>query len=552
MAEVKEPRLVGYNEQGKPRVRVGANFGLDSFRKLTAAEGQVGIYPRLESAKATVSRGRDKALRLARDAELNSEMVRGGLDRKANMVVGASLRVEPQPDTRWLGLTGTRALDWQIEYMQAATSVFQEWALNRTLCDAERHYDFGGMMWQLFRTLSGPDAEAAGVIHYDRARADRYGSKWATMVQLIDPDRISNPDGAQDGDNLHQGRVLDEYGAMTAMHVSVQHPSDLTRGPMRWELVPRETGFGRPMGFHWFIKRRAGMQRAITSLSTVINTIYKLDKQGDAALQNQITHSLLAAFVKSTMSPEQVAEHLAPQDDNEGLSEYDIKLDAYDKMNLRLGDKRIPVLGPNDELVFEGLQGSAVDFDPFRNAFVREIASAIGISAEQLTLDFTRASYSSIRSSIMEAGREVATSFGMFSRAVPALVYDAVIEEAFALDILKPPPGAPDFYDARGAYTRCSFTGPGMGWIDPLKEIDAAKGRIGAGVKILRDEAAAQGGNWYDNLNQRAVEERTAESLGVNIVTSAAARADERDEVVDATEEDANGNPVVEPAKKGK
>ncbi len=548
MAEMKAPVLVGHDSTGKPRVRVGANFDLGVYRKMNGLAGELGYWPQMQSGKSAATVGRAKATAFGHDAERNSEMVRGGLDRKANLVVGASLRVEPQPDTRWLGMRGAAAIDWQIEFAQDCASVFQEWALNRTLCDAERHYDFGGMMWQAFRSLSSADAEVAAVIHYDRERAERYNSKWATCLQLVDPERISNPDGTQNGPNLWDGRTLDNYGAMTGMHVSVEHPADARKGPMRWEYVPRETLSGRAVGIHWFIKRRPGMQRAITSLSTVINSIYKLEKGRDAALQNMITHAMLAAYVKSTMAPEEVANHLAPSEDLAGLSEFETKLDAYGKMDLKLGDKRIPVMGPNDSIEFEAMKGSAIDFDPFFNSFVREVASSLGISAEQLTLDFTRASYSSIRSSIMEAGRQVATEFALFSRGLCAPVYDAVIEEGFALGILKTPPGAPDFYDARGAYTRCSFTGPGMGWIDPLKEIDAAKGRIGSGVKTLRDEAAAQGGNWHDNLIQRAIEEKTAERLGVDIVTSAAARANEADELIDATEEDEDGN-LVTPAK---
>lgn len=531
-----EPRLVGYDaDTGKPRMRVQAGynyFDYGAYRQLTEdMPGEIAWMP-LQSGQQDVSQNRDRGLRQARDRERNTELVRGGLDRKSNTVVGPNLYVSPNPDTTWLGMSGKEAIKWRIDFSRAAASAFNEWGQDtRCICDAERHYGFGGLMWQAYRTLVGPDAETLGYIGYDRDRADGLGHKWGTFVHLIDPDRLSTPQNRQMDENatdedlarrglprIVSGRELDRLGAMEALHIAVRHPAEQT-SILRHERIPRETEWGRPMAFHWFFKRRAGMQRALTSLISVLRTIRYLDKFSDATLENAVTHAQLATFVKSTMAAEKVAEHLAPQDEFDGKSEFDVKLDAYKKMNLRFGGKRIPVLGPNDEIVFASMDGTAADFDPFRNAFLRELASALGISFEQLSLDFSRASYSSTRSSILESWRQVVFEREMFTRHVASLIYDAVIEEAFALGILEEPAGAPSFEEARGAYTRCNFVGPGMGWVDPLKEIDAAKGRMGSVVSTLRDEASQAGGNWYDNLEQRAVEEMVAEDLGVTIDT---------------------------------
>lgn len=525
-----EPRLVGHGADGKPRMRVPSDyFEYGPYRQL-AREGGGGdvLYYPLQSGQQEVSQNRDKALRQARDAERNSELVRGGLDRKANAVVGANLYPDPNPDTTWLGLEGTAAIDWRIEFGQAAASVFSEWGNdNRCLCDAQRHYGFGGMMWQGFRTLIGPDAETCGVIRYDEDRADRLNAKYATFVEMVDPDRLGTPPNMRDAEGLSDemlngrpriiaGREVDRYGAMEALHIAVRHPSE-SGSILRYERVPRETEWGRPVGFHWFFKRRAGMQRALTNLISVLRTIRYLDGFSDATLENAITHAKLAVFVKSTMAAEKVAEHLAPNDELNGLSEFDVKADAYKKMELRLGGKRIPVLGPNDEIMFAGLEGSAADFDPFRNAFLRELASALGVSFEQLSLDFSRASYASSRSSIIESWRQIVFERELYANHVASLVYDSVMEEAFALGILKEPNGAPKFEEARAAYTRVNWIGPGMGWVDPLKEIDAAKGRMGSAVGTLQREASGQGSNWYQNIVDKATAERIAEQLGTSL-----------------------------------
>ena len=526
-------RITGQTPDGRVKLR-GTGFDTGEYRQMgLPGQGQTDFTPPVSSAQAEVARNRKRGLANARDAERNSELVRGALDRKSNTVVGPVLRPNPQPDLVWLG----QNVDWMLEYQLAASSAFQEWATD-LFCrnDAEGHYHFGGLMWQAFRTLVGPDSEVSGYIGYDRERADALGTKWATYVHLVDPDRVSTPSNIVDPENnagtpgkakIIDGREVDSFGAFTALHVQITHPSDLNRKP-EWDRIPRATPFGRPMAFHWFFKRRAGLQRSLTTLAAVLSTISMLGQHSKAALQTAVSHSYMAAYLKTTMSPEAAAAHMAPREEFRGedgvdRSEYDMKLDAYDQLDLRFGSKRIPVLGPNDELKFESLEGSAIDYDPFRNAFLRELASALNVSFEQLSLNFALASYSSTRSSLIESWRQVTFERIMFTNHVASLVYDAVIEEAFALGILKEPPGAPAFYEARQAYTRCSWTGPAQGWVDPLKEIEATKGRMGSGVSTLQTEASAQGGNWQENIVQRATETKFAAKHGVMLDTGSTA-----------------------------
>lgn len=510
----REARIVGHDaETGKVRVRVPADYTLTAYRNLGEASGDVSFTPRL-SAKQEATRYRDKAVRSSMDSERQNELLRGGLDRKANVVIGPALSPNPLPDIRWLG----QDIKWMVDYQQAAHSVFQEWGTDeRCLCDAKRHYQFSGLMWMAFRGMASGEAETAGYIGYDRDRANAYGHKWATYVRVIEPSWICNPQGYQNGPHLHDGRELDDWGAFLGLHVMTEDPADA--GVQKSEFLPRETEIGRPFAWHWFFKRRPDMQRALTSLTAVLRTLELLNSHSDATLQNAVANAYLATFVKTTMSPEQAREHMAPAPEFNNLSEYELKTAAYKDMNINFGGKRIPVLGPNDSIEFAALERSNPDFSNFRNAFLRELASALNVSYEQLSLDFSRANFASTRSSILEAWRQITFERVMFTNHVASLVYSAVIEEAFALNILKVPRGAPDFYAARGAYTRVQWIGPGMGWVDPLKDINAAQARVALGVSTLSEESATQGGNWYMRLQQKAIEEQLAAQLGTTIDT---------------------------------
>ena len=509
------PRVVGEDAGGKPRVRVPAGFDYSLYRNLDLPGQVMKVFPL--TSGATEAEFRDRAVRAVRDLDRNNEIIRGGLDRKTNTVVGASLRVNPMPNWRRLG----QDAQWAMEFSSLQADVFAEWATDRRcLCDSEGHYQFGGLMWQAFRSLMGADAEVLGIIHYEEDRRERYATKWATHVQLVDPDRLGNPRGQPDSATLFKGRELDEHGRMIGVHIRRTHPFDpaSSAAESEYDYRERETWWGRPMAFHWFVKRRAAMQRALSNLVTSLRHVKMLDKFDDATLQNAIVNSILATFIQTKMRPDEMAAHLAPAGEDEFGDEYtgfDTKLQAYEEMDLKIGDQRIPVLAPNDEIVMKRTADAVPGAEEFRNGFLRAFASAMGMPFEQLSLDYSRANYSSTRASLIDAWRNVMFERTMFVNHVASLIYDAVIEEAFAIGELVEPPGAPSFLDARGAYTACTWTGPGMGWVDPLKEANAAGVRKGGLFSTLEQENAAQGNNWRDTIDQQAVERRYAEAAGV-------------------------------------
>ena len=182
--------------------------------------------------------------------------------------------------------------------------------------------------------------------------------------------------------------------------------------------------------------------------------------------------------------------------------------------------------------------------DEFRNNFLRGFASALNMSFEELSLDFSRSNYSSTRASMISAWRNVTFERAMFCNHVAKPIYKAVIEEAFEIGLVRPPAGAPDFYDAIAAYTACTWTGPGMGWVDPLKEANAASVRKGAAISTLEAENAAQGNNWRDTLDQQAIEREYAAELGVpydEVEAAAAAAGNDADAEDDAEDRQAEG-----------
>jgi capsid protein len=64
-------------------------------------------------------------------------------------------------------------------------------------------------------------------------------------------------------------------------------------------------------------------------------------------------------------------------------------------------------------------------------------------------------------------------------------------------------------------YLRSKWIGPGRGWIDPVKEAQAAQIRLGTMISTLELECAEQGLDWNEVQEQRALELERARQLGL-------------------------------------
>jgi lambda family phage portal protein len=552
----------------------GAAGGL--FKNLEAFAGQVQYTPPKLSARQEGKMARRDATRLARHAERTSEHIRGGLDRKADMVVGPALRVHAQPDWHLLGLIKDGVDDdegWKTKkpFAKACERVFRDWADDdRLLQDAEGHYNFGGMMWMAFRNLVGPDGECAGIIHYDEARKAKYGARYATYVTILDPDRIETPPDqvgktyATDGYDVFEGKKLDRDGRMIGFWVANKHPSEglLTVDDAQYTFVPRETRWGRAIGFHFFQKTRGGQMRGITKLVTVLRKTGMIDTFDDANVGAAIVNQVLANYIETSNSADTVAENIAPA----GAVTDDFlkrKVPYYEKAKIRIGGARIPVMPPGDKIVMSAVNRATGDPTAFRNNFLREFASALGISFEQLSMNFSDANYSAARAALLEVWRSVLTLRKFFTAHVAKLIYSAVVEEGIATGKIPLPPGAPPFQENRGAYTACMWTGPGMGWIDPQKEANALKTMLEIKMKSRTESRGEMDGGDIEETFDDIEEERAmAEDRGFTLdpLAPGTAVADDpqgqtddgggtsadKKKPIDATQKDGDGDGVTD------
>lgn len=462
----------------------------------------------LQSADRSWFPDRNIAVARTRDLVRNDVVAASALNRRVNATVGFAWRLCSLVNGRALGLTDDQVRDLRVQIEVA----FRHYAYGPTFqCDAESKKTFG----QLLRTTAAhiaQDGEALAVIEW----AEDEGTRYATRLRMVDPDRLSNPSGTPDSMTLRNGVELSARGAPIAYHIREAHPNDVdatSLNAMRWRRVPRyATAWRRPQVLHAFDGLRAGQTRGVSRFVAALKQFRALSKFTDATLQAVTINALLVGFIKSNAGFNAVSESFQPED----LQKFhDARDQFWDGNSINLESAKLPVLPPGDEVDLATTSRETAGFDAFLRAMLRLIAAALGVTYEELSMDFSQTTYSSCRAAMAIAWTETLAMRGLISAQVATPFFLAWLEEAFEIGAVKLPANAPDFYENMDAYAECKWIGPARGYIDPTKEIDAAAGRIEAGMSSLQDECDEQGKDWEEVALQRAYEKGHYESLGM-------------------------------------
>jgi lambda family phage portal protein len=462
------------------------------------------------SADADLLPEREELAAKARDMARNEGWVSGGLQKLLDTAVGAGWTLSALPDWRALGLDR----EWASEAARTIEALWRDYAEDPGFyCDAERQGGAGSLIGRAFRqVLEMGEAIATLVWEPDR------GGTFATTLQLIDPDRLSNPYGRLDSDMLRAGVERDVYGAAEAYWFQTRHPYEYVSWqsePIRWTRVPRELEWGRPQVIHYFDPSRArpGQTRGASHLAPALKRMRMLMRYDEAELQAALINAIYVAAVESPYDPEMVQQGLGG---NEMSAYQQMRGEFHEESRLKLANgARFAHLFPGEKMNFLTASRPVSAFADFERAVLRNLATGLGLSYEQLTMDWSGTNYSSGRMALLEVWRFIAARAKLFGSGFVGPWYAAWLEEVFDRGLIDLPPGAPDFYEARTAYCRAKWRLPPRGWVDPVKEAQAAGERIKNRLSTLEDEAAEQGKDWEDVADQLAREDARLKELGL-------------------------------------
>lgn len=488
-----------------PRLRAMASATTAYQAADPASQDLAGWWPLSGSADRDLLYDQRMIVDRARDWYRNDGIANGAVTTARDWIIGHNLRPDPLPDARALGIT-------QDQAFELADQMSTQWMLAtsdpRRYIDASRHDTWGGLSGTMFNHRY-IDGEAIAAILW-RPR----GGDFATCLQVIDPDRASNPDGLPDDGHLRRGVKYDDDDAMVGAYIRKAHPRDVgmqAADAFTWEFVPRETPWGRPLLIHDFDKTRAQQSRGVSKFAPILRVGKMLDKQFAAEQQIALLNAILGAVAESPFDHEFLMELLGDSGGEKAFNQYQgLRKEFHDKRAISIGGVRIPIMFPGERINFMQASRPSSGLGPFADKMAEKMAAALpGHTFATLTQNYSRSNYSSERSNLLSAARSVLAERFSFAVRSGTPLYHAIMEEAFMDGRIALPSGAPDFHDAVAAYLRAEWVGPADGWIDPLKEAQAALARMEGGLSTLRDECARQGLDWRQVIAQRARERRT-------------------------------------------
>lgn len=434
----------------------------------------------------------------SRDLARNVPIATGALATKVTNVVGDGLRLQASIDHELLGIS-----EDQADAMEAEQE--REFELFCKTCDFSRVQDFDEQTALVERGAS----ESGDIFVFRRFRKDP-GDVYGTKLQVIEADRVSNPNRTADSEKIAGGVEIDNDGVPVAYHVSDKHPGSLGAGALNWTRIRARSGEGLPLVLHLYERLRPEQTRGVPWLAPVIEHLKQLGDYSDAEVSAAVVSAMYTLIIETE----------ADQSQTPVAGETDSTLDANE---LKIGNAATLSLNPGEKANFADPSRPNANFDPFFLAMTRQIGVALEIPQELLIKHFT-ASYSASRAAL-----EMAWQFFRRRRAWLAWrfcqpAYEWMLEEAVASGRL----ARPGFFDdprLRAAYCGAYWIGPRRISVDPKKEAEADKIDVLELRVRTRDEVCMErtGGEFEQKRRQLAKEQSALEDSGLDVQPGASA-----------------------------
>lgn len=518
-------KILDANGQPFSPMRARADAGASVLMPYDASdnygEAMGDWYPYLWSPDGELNIYRDRIVSRVRDLVRNDGWASGAVTRTLDNVIGANFRPVAKPDYRALAAyTGNKAFDakWADEFGRVVEANYRSWGYDiGRYCDAQR----GMIMPQMFHTafrhkLIDGDALAQGLWRPQRVGPGR--ARYATTIQLIDPDRLSNPQMRFDTMTMRGGVVVDDDGATIGYYIRRAHQGDWfsAADAVHWDYIPRETSWGRPIIIHDFDHDRATQHRGGAGILTpVLRRLKMLVRYDNAELDAAIVNAVFSAYIESPFDTQMVEQALG-SDSNEVSAYQTLRSSFHNERRIKLGGARIPHLFPGEKIGAVNAARPASNFGEFEAAVLRNLSAATGLSAQQISNNWADVNYSSARGALIEAWKTMARRRLDFGHGFGTPIWSMLLEEMFDVDDLPLPRNAPEFMECRTAYSACKWMGPGRGYMDPVKERQGSVLGMDAGMSTLEEEVAENGGHdWEEVLDQRQREIQAYQERGL-------------------------------------
>ncbi|MEO2123726.1 MAG: phage portal protein [bacterium] len=475
-----------------------------------ASRSRLSSHWQVSSGSADYDLLPDLPLLRERSRELvrNDPVAAGAVNTLVDNIVGTGIRPQSVINGSRMGVTDEKA----AEIRRACEAAWERWIHT---ADISRRFNFYDLQATVMRSiiLNGESLVMP-------VRVDRTGVPYSIALELIEPDRVEAP-GVNDAPNgrlnRRSGVELGRHGNPVAYYIRVSHPGDGVyerKAKRTHRRIPAYDSNGRKLILHLANLHRPGQTRGEPMLSPVLDAFKSLSSYNEATLVSQRLSACYSMFIT--------------RDDpvNASINRSDDVIGSQRLTDIEPG--MVSYLSPGEQISFSNTSGLSTSYNDFVARQLKTIGGALGLPIELLTKDFSQTNYSSARAALLEARRVFQRWQRMIIDHLCAPVYEMVIEEAF----LRGDIPVRDFASVREELTRSRWVPPSYGWVDPKKEVEAASAAINAGLSSLAVEAAAQGRDWEQVLEQQAREKALRRELDLRVEGETGKPVEEEEEEV--------------------
>jgi len=346
-------------------------------------------------------------------------------------------------------------------------------------------------------------------------------------LQVIESDRLNTPADKKSDKAVRSGVKIGENGEPISYFIQKTHPGDIyyrtSEETKQYVEIQAKDEYGRRNIFHLYYVLRSGQTRGVPFFAPVLTYFKDLAEYAEAELVASRIAACFSLFITSEASMD-VAVNSAYERNPSG------------QMLESLEPGMIKHLMPGETITSFNPQRPSATFEPFVDRILKAISAALGLPYELVAKDFSKTNYSSARAALLEARRYFKVRQEWLSQKLCQPVWEMLLEEAYLRGELE----AKEFYfegRPKSSWLRARWIAPGWSWVDPLKEVKASREAIVGNISSLADEAAGQGKDWEEILEQRAREEQKRKELGLP-ETAADSKIPKDEEAEEAEEEE--------------
>lgn len=157
-------------------------------------------------------------------------------------------------------------------------------------------------------------------------------------------------------------------------------------------------------------------------------------------------------------------------------------------------------------------------FEPFTKAILRRIATGLDVAYNSLANDLEGVNYSSIRAGVLEERDQWMTLQNWFTEAFLEPVFHEWYSRAMSAGAIVMPNGSALPLAKAEKFSAHQWQGRRWSWVDPLKDIEAARLAVKSGISSPQHIAAQMGMDIEDVLADIASFEAQVKAAGVTLV----------------------------------